>query len=149
MDIQRTNDPLAHQILIWANLFLLFVIVVHDGDHLRQARCWHYTISPELWTINCVVYLPSLVALFASIKRFRLAPYLTSFSGIFVAAGFAEVHLYRPSIPVWGIWNQNFFQLQVDCTSWSILVMTILAGIAVGMAGAFALGRISNNKILH
>ena len=48
--------------------------------------------------------------------------------------------LWRPSIPVWGMWNDNFFILGADWISWTVLATTVLVGALVAMAGAYALG---------
>lgn len=120
---------------------MIAIIMIHDADHVRQARHWCYTINTTLWLVNVIVYVPAMTALFLALRRSRRAAFVTSLGGILVAYSFAEVHLWRPSIPVWGIWNQNFFKLGVDAISWHILAVTVLVGVGVAMAGAYVSGR--------
>lgn len=129
----------ARQVIFRANIAMIAMIVIHDGDHVRQASNWCYTISAQLWLVNISVYLPSLIAL-ALLWRGRGAGVATMINGLLVGAAFSEVHLWRPSIPVWGIWNDNFFILGVDRLSWTILALTVLVGALVSAAGAYALG---------
>lgn len=129
----------ARKVILRANLAMIAMIVIHDADHVRQASNWCYTISAQLWLVNVSVYVPSLIAL-ALLWRGRGAGIATMINGLLVAAAFSEVHLWRPTIPVWGIWNDNFFILGVDPLSWTILAMTALVGALVTAAGAYALG---------
>jgi hypothetical protein len=129
----------ARKTILWANIAMIAVIVIHDSDHIRQAANWCYTISAQLWLVNVSVYVPSLIAL-ALLWRGKGAGVATMINGLLVGAAFSEVHLWRPSIPVWGIWNDNFFILGVDWISWTILALTVLVGALVSAAGAYALG---------
>ena len=129
----------ARKTILWANIAMIAMIVIHDSDHVRQAANWCYTISAQLWLVNVSVYVPSLIAL-ALLWRGKVAGVATMINGLLVGAAFSEVHLWRPSIPVWGIWNDNFFILGVDWISWTILALTVLVGALVSAAGAYALG---------
>lgn len=129
----------ARGVILRANLAMITMIVIHDTDHVRQASNWCYTIGLQLWLVNIAVYIPSLIAL-ALLWRGRGAGVATMINGLLVGAAFSEVHLWRPSIPVWGIWNDNFFILGADRISWTILALTVLVGASVTAAGAYALG---------
>ena len=53
----------ARKTILWANIAMIAMIVIHDSDHVRQAANWCYTISAQLWLVNVSVYVPSLIAL--------------------------------------------------------------------------------------
>lgn len=144
-----TNIPLTVQdailarastTILWANLSMIAMVVIHDVDHVRQAANWCYTIGLGLWLVNISVYVPSLIALLLLWRGWRGAGVVTMVNGLLVGAAFSEVHLWRPSIPVWGIWNDNFFILGADWISWTILACTVVVGALVTAAGAYALG---------
>lgn len=130
----------ARKVIFRANLAMIAMVVIHDTDHVRQASNWCYTISAQLWLVNVSVYVPSLIALVLLWRSGRGAAIATMINGLLVAAAFSEVHLWRPSIPVWGIWNDNFFILGADRISWTVLALTVLVGALVAAAGAYALG---------
>jgi hypothetical protein len=124
------------KILALTNLVMLAVIVVHDADHVRQARNWCYTIPPGLLFVNVLVYLPNGLALLLVAAQQRIAALATSATGLFVAFGFAKVHLWGSSA-VWGLWSNSFFRLGADTLSWIILALTVAIGLGVGMVGAY------------
>lgn len=130
----------ARRVLIGANLAMIAMIVIHDADHVRQAIGWCYTIGLQLWLVNISVYIPSFIALALILTGRRGGGPATCVNGLLVAAAFAEVHLWRPTIPVWGIWNKSFLVLGVDRISWTILALTVFVGACVAMAGAYAMG---------
>lgn len=144
---QRMLDSKSKQILRYANLMMIVTIIIHDCDHVRQALCLNYQIGLNLWLVNISVYIPSLIALFLIFKNKKSASIATSANGLLVAAAFAEVHLWRPSLKVWGLWNKNFFLLGADAISWSILAITIFVGVGVAMAGTYVRGRTSLQNI--
>lgn len=130
----------VRRVLIAANGVMVGMIVVHDVDHVRQAANWCYTIGLSVWVVNISVYVPSAIALAMAWRGWRGAAAMTSVNGLLVGAAFSEVHLWRPSIPLWGLWNDNFFILGADWISWTILALTVLVGACVAMAGAYAMG---------
>ncbi|MAY19233.1 MAG: hypothetical protein CL955_01260 [Erythrobacteraceae bacterium] len=130
----------AEKVILWANIVMIAMVIVHDIDHVRQAHHMDYTIRLELWLVNLSVYTPSFAALAMWWKRWQVAAPMTVVNGIFVGAAFSEVHLWRPTIPVWGMWNDNFFKLGADNVSWTVLAMTVFVGACVAMAGTYAAG---------
>jgi len=134
-------DANSRTALIVANIGMLLAITIHDADHIRQAANWCYTITVTLWIINVAVYLPSLAALVLSIGRHRFAAGATSAGALLIAILFAKVHLWKPTVNAWGIWNKSFFVLGADWISWSILTMLVLVAVAVAMTGAWVIGR--------
>src|SRR5262249_44962455 len=89
-----SSSKRARHALLLANLGLLGMIVVHDADHLRQARNWCYSIPRSLWLVNLTVYVPSGMALILALaRRTRLAAFATVAAGLFVTLGFLKVHL--------------------------------------------------------
>ena len=71
----------ARRVIFWANITMIAMIVIHDGDHVRQASNWCYTISAQLWLVNVSVYIPSLIAL-ALLWRGRGAAGATMIKGL-------------------------------------------------------------------
>ncbi len=132
--------PENRRLLVIANLVMLLTIAIHDADHVRQARNWCYTIPLELWFINVAVYLPNTTALLFAARRSAIAPLMTSGASLFIGFEFAKVHLWKPSIAVWGIWNKNFFELGADAISWVVLVATVMIGVGTAMVGAYVTG---------
>ncbi|MFC0344359.1 hypothetical protein [Epilithonimonas hispanica] len=139
-------DQKSKLLLKRANLIMIAMVVIHDADHIRQAICWNYTIGLEVWIVNIIVYLPSLIALYLLGKKRRSAVNATMVNGLLVASAFAKVHLWKPVIPVWGVWNRSFFELGADALSWTILVMTMFVGVGVAMTGAYVKGRLSGKN---
>ncbi len=125
---KRTNKTL------WiCSLTILASILMHDGDHLRQAFNWGYSIPFALLVLNLVVYLLPVVSIFL-IKMGRMSSTLvTAFTGIFTTAGFLIIHLCGAFSGLWGVWNYSYFDLMngvyyegvyyqgVDIWSWIFL----------------------------
>jgi len=137
------ND--ARKTIIVANAAMLLMTAIHDADHVRQAITWCYRIPVWLLAVNTVVYVPNGLALFASVRGHRLAPLATTLGALFIAVSFSTLHLWKPLIPVWGIWNQSFFALNADQLSWSILALTVVVAVGVAIAGGWAGGRASGS----
>lgn len=92
-------------------LVILASILMHDGDHLRQAFNWGYSIPFALLVLNLVVYLLPVVSIFL-IKMERMsAPLVTGVAGIVTSAGFLIIHLCGAFSGLWGVWNYSYFEL--------------------------------------
>lgn len=135
-------DAHAYRALIIINAVLLLGILVHDGDHIRQAVTWGYTIPVSLLAINLSVYVPSAVSIFLTRLKRPSACIVTGCSGILVALAFAKVHLFGASNGLWGIWNDSYFLLNVDTLSWAMLWQIVLIGIITGCASFYQYGRL-------
>ena len=99
-EVKKRLDSDGKKILIWANVIMLATIIVHDCDHVRQAICWNYQIPLYLYIVNISAYIPSFVALALAFKRNKSASIATAVNGCLIAAGFAQIHLWKPSIPI-------------------------------------------------
>ncbi len=104
-------DKHSKKVLYVCSFVILASILMHDGDHLRQAFNWGYKISFALLVLNLVVYILPVVSLFL-IKSNRMSSSLvTCFTGIFTTAGFLIIHLCGAFSGLWGVWNYSYFDL--------------------------------------
>lgn len=92
-------------------LVILVSILMHDGDHLRQAFNWGYSIPFALLVLNLVVYLLPAVSIFLIRMGRMSAPLVTGFAGIATSAGFLIIHLCGAFSGLWGVWNYSYFEL--------------------------------------
>lgn len=90
---------------------ILLSILLHDGDHIRQAVNWGYSIPLSLLVLNLTVYIFPAVSIFL-IKLKRMSSTLvTAVGGIFTTAGFLTIHLRGAASGLWGVWNYSYFDL--------------------------------------
>jgi hypothetical protein len=141
-------DHEARKTLLVANGAMLLMILIHDADHIRQAINWCYTIPGWLWAVNTLVYVPNGLALIAATRSWPRAPLATLVGSLLIAVNFPLLHLWKPLIPVWGIWNQSFFVLNVDQLSWIILALTVIVAVGAAIAGGWASGRASRPQVV-
>lgn len=104
-------DKNSKKILYICAFVILASILMHDGDHLRQAFNWGYKISFALLVLNLVVYLLPAVSLFLIRSNRMSSSLVTGFTGIFTTAGFLIIHLCGAFSGLWGIWNYSYFEL--------------------------------------
>lgn len=57
-------DKKVIKTLTVCTVIMLIAILIHDGDHIRQAYNWGYTIPLSLWALNLTVYVLPVVTLF-------------------------------------------------------------------------------------
>jgi hypothetical protein len=138
--MNRKLESDSIKILKIANIVMLVMILIHDGDHIRQAIGWGYRFPIALLAINCIVYAPNLIALLLSRQGRFSGAVLTCIGGINTGISFAKIHLLGASVKVWGPWNESFFVLGADAISWWILVFTVVVGVGVAMAGMYVIG---------
>ena len=114
-------------------VIMLVSILIHDGDHIRQAYKWTYSIPLSLWALNLTVYVLPVVSLFLARSRRFSALLVTAIAGVFTSASFVILHLCGSSTGLWGVWNFSYFELikgvtyngvfyqGVDWLSWVLL----------------------------
>ena len=54
-------DKKVIKTLTVCTVIMLIAILIHDGDHIRQAYNWGYTIPLSLWALNLTVYVLPVV----------------------------------------------------------------------------------------
>lgn len=63
--LDKKMDPkLAHTIFV-CSLVMVAAVLVHDGDHIRQAINWGYSIPIALWCLNLTVYVLPVLTIFS------------------------------------------------------------------------------------
>lgn len=65
-------------------IVMIVAVLIHDGDHIRQALNWGYSIPLSLWVLNLTVYVLPVVTLFLA-KSGR--PSATLMGAVFGALG--------------------------------------------------------------
>ena len=69
-------------------VIMLIAILIHDGDHIRQAYNWGYTIPLSLWALNLTVYVLPVVTLFLARSARASATLVGAIAGVFTTASF-------------------------------------------------------------
>lgn len=111
----RLDDATAKTLMICA-LFMLGSILMHDGDHIRQAYKWTYSIPLSLWALNLTVYVLPVVSIFLIKSRRFSATAVTAVAGVFTSASFLILHLCGSSTGLWGVWNFSYFEISRGVT---------------------------------
>lgn len=135
-------DDTIYKAMMKINIVLLVSILIHDGDHIRQAFQWSYSIPISLLVLNLVVYVPSAVAIFLAKNRRYSCTLVTAFGGLNTAIAFAWVHLLGSFTGMWGIWNDPYKELGVDWLSWVILAEVVVVGILSACAAMYQAGKV-------
>lgn len=114
-------------------LVMIAAVLIHDGDHIRQALNWGYTIPLSIWALNLTVYVFPVVTLFLARSHRASVTLVGAVGGIFTSASFLILHLFGSSTGLWGVWNFSYFELikgvsyngafyqGVDWLSWVLL----------------------------
>lgn len=104
-------DEEVCKILFRAAIVILISVLLHDGDHIRQAINWGYSIPVSLLVLNLVVYILPVVSIFLIKMQRMSATLVTAFAGVFTTIGFLVIHLCGSASGLWGVWNYSYFEL--------------------------------------
>ncbi len=97
--------------LMKCSIIILVSVLMHDGDHLRQAFNWGYSIPLSLLVLNLVVYILPVVSIFLTKLKRASASLVVAFTGVFTSLGFLIIHLCGAFSGLWGVWNFSYFEL--------------------------------------
>ena len=67
-------DKKVIKTLTICTVIMLIAILIHDGDHIRQAYNWGYTIPLSLWALNLTVYVLPVFLYLMGFSSFRPEP---------------------------------------------------------------------------
>ena len=104
-------DKKVIKTLTVCTVIMLIAILIHDGDHIRQAYNWGYTIPLSLWALNLTVYVLPVVTLFLARSARASATLVGAVAGVFTTASFLIIHLCGSFTGNWGVWNFSYFDL--------------------------------------
>lgn len=131
--LDKKPDASVMKSVIACALIMIAAILVHDGDHIRQAYNWGYSIPISLWVLNLTVYVLPVVTLFLAKSARASATLVGAIAGVFTTASFLILHLCGSFTGNWGVWNFSYFDLiegvtyngafyqGVDWLSWVLL----------------------------
>jgi hypothetical protein len=108
-----------------ATLLLLFLL--HDLDHLRQAR----PVEGPVVAIGILGDVAAVVMLVLALRRSSLAPAAAVMVGFATALGFVAIH----ALPDWGPVADGYPGLGLDALSWGSVALGIAAGLWLGISG--------------
>ncbi len=106
----KPEDKVLKKTMVSA-LIILLSILLHDGDHIRQAFNWGYSIPLSLLVLNLTVYIFPVVSIFLIKLRRMSSTLVTAIGGVFTTAGFLTIHLKGAASGLWGVWNYSYFEL--------------------------------------
>ena len=113
--------------LIELDALLLALLALHGLDHELR----HPVATPAVVSaVGTLEFALVLFALWLALRRHPSAQRATSVAGFVIAAAYAIIHLP----PDWGALSQPYADIGVDALSWADLALTILVGLAVGVA---------------
>ena len=92
-------------------IVMVIAVLIHDGDHIRQALNWGYSIPISLWVLNLTVYVLPVVTLFLARSGRLSATLVGAVAGVFTTASFLILHLCGSFTGNWGVWNFSYFDL--------------------------------------
>lgn len=92
-------------------MVMIAAVLMHDGDHIRQALNWNYSIPMSLWVLNLTVYVLPVISLFLARMERYSATIVSGIAGIFTSASFLIIHLFGSASGLWGVWNYSYFEL--------------------------------------
>jgi len=67
-------------------IVMIVAVLIHDGDHIRQALNWGYSIPLSLWVLNLTVYVLPVVTLFLARSGRPSATLVGAVAGVFTTA---------------------------------------------------------------
>jgi hypothetical protein len=104
-------DGKTAKTLMTCAIFMLVSVLMHDGDHIRQAYKWTYSIPLSLWALNLTVYVLPVVTIFLVKNRRFSACLVCAIAGVFTSASFLILHLCGSASGLWGVWNFSYFDI--------------------------------------
>ena len=104
-------DPKVIKTLTTCAIIMIIAVLIHDGDHIRQALNWGYSIPISLWVLNLTVYVLPVVTLFLARSGRLSATLVGAVAGVFTTASFLIIHLCGSFSGNWGVWNFSYFDL--------------------------------------
>lgn len=79
---KKLDEKTAHTMFV-CGIVMVIAVLLHDGDHIRQALNWGYHIPIAIWALNLTVYIFPVVTIFLAKSRRMSATLVGAIGGIF------------------------------------------------------------------
>ena len=100
---KKLDEKTAHTMFI-CGIVMVIAVLIHDGDHIRQALNWGYHIPLAIWALNLTVYIFPVVTIFLARSRRMSSTLVGAIGGIFTPASSACISSVRlPACGAFGI----------------------------------------------
>lgn len=99
---KKLDEKTAHTMFI-CGVVMVIAVLIHDGDHIRQAINWGYHIPLAIWALNLTVYIFPVITIFLAKSRRMSATLVGAIGGIFTPASFLGLHLFGSATGLWGV----------------------------------------------
>ena len=107
---KKLDEKTTHTMFV-CGIVMVIAVLIHDGDHIRQALNWGYQIPLAIWALNLTVYIFPVVTIFLAKSRRMSSTLVGAIGGIFTPASFLGLHLMGSATGLWGVWNFSYFEL--------------------------------------
>ena len=82
---KKLDAKTVHTMLV-CGIVMVIAVLLHDGDHIRQALNWGYHIPLAIWALNLTVYVFPVVTIFLAKSSRMSATLVGAIGGIFTSA---------------------------------------------------------------
>jgi hypothetical protein len=113
-----------------AHTGFIAAMILHNTDHLRQARGIGGTPTPVFWA-GMALMLAAFASFGLTMRRHPRAPVVATVVGFAAAFGAAASHL----APHWSALSDPYADLSLDAYSWVVMVVEVVAGLVLGLVG--------------
>jgi hypothetical protein len=114
--------------LVQISVVLAILTVLHDLDHVRQGR----TLPPELYVVGVVALVSIGTTLGVLLRHPAWARPVAIAQGVTTFVGIGAVH----AAPQWSTVTDSYAAAHADALSWTIILATMLAGLALTIVAA-------------
>ena len=119
-----------------AHIAFIAALLLHDTDHLRQARGIGATPSAVFWA-GMALAGAAMASFALTMTRHPRAAVLATVVGFVTAFGAAASHL----APHWSALSDPYADLSLDAYSWAVVIVEVAAGFVLGLVGLKTLRR--------
>jgi len=127
-DVSAVMPSGVRRRLVAITIALAILTVVHDLDHVRQARGLPF----ELYGLAVLALMTIGTTLALSVRHHRLAGTAAFAQGVATVVGVAAVHV----VPRWASVTDPYSAAHADALSWAIISMMMLMGAVLAATAA-------------
>jgi hypothetical protein len=130
----KRNSDIALRLAAW---LYLVGLIAHTADHIRRGTS---VVTTEVLALGVLSTIAGIVTVALIFTRNHRAPLVAAVFGFQVAIGVAVVHL----LPKWSAFSDAFLGSRgtgISAMSWTVVLIEIAGGLALGIAGASAVSR--------